>query len=86
MLDNLLDYGDYPEIHADSIGDVQYLQYKTRILFFEWRKVGGVFRRVTVGAISRPKEAFTDMQLAGLRSGLAMPSWHTMTPPRIALH
>lgn len=86
MLDNLLDYGDYPEIHADAIGDVQYLQYKTRILLYEWRKVGGIFRRVVVGAVSRPKEAFTDMQLAGLRSGLGMPAWHAKVPSQIALH
>ena len=81
----LLDYGNYPQIDADSIGDLQFLPFKTRVVLFAWQKVDGVFRKVIVGAVSRPKQAFTPEQIIGLQSGIVMPCWPP-EPTAMRLH
>jgi len=72
-MNDLLDLGNYPQIHADAIGDVHFLRFHTRILFFEWQKLDGVFRKVISGTVTRPKQAFTEAMLIGLRSWPMMP-------------
>jgi hypothetical protein len=74
---DLIDFGDYPEIYADGLGEVQITGVNARLLFFRWRKMDGVFRRQIASAITRPvaslaADAFV-IEMAK-REGVALPT------------
>lgn len=50
----LLDFGDYPHIHCDGVGDIQYINGETRLFLFRWRRLDLIWRPVTVASISAP--------------------------------
>ena len=50
----LLDFGDYPHIHADGCGEIHIINGLARFLQFRWRKVDGVWRPVVSGSIAMP--------------------------------
>ena len=51
---SLVDCGNHPEIYADAIGDMWIKNGLVNFIFFRWRKMDGVFRRVIVAEIHRP--------------------------------
>jgi hypothetical protein len=53
-MQGLLDFGDYPHIHADGVGDMHFINQQACLLLFRWKKVDGLFRPVVVGTVSAP--------------------------------
>ncbi len=52
---DLIDLGNYPEIYADDVAEIQLLNGgNRRVVFFSWRRINGVFQRMVVGAVIRP--------------------------------
>lgn len=73
----LLDLGDYPEIHAAGIGECYLLpDGRMRSLMFDWLRMDGVWRRRIVGAVIRP--------VANLREDQSM-MWREAVPNYPAL-
>jgi len=64
MDSEVLDYGLVPEIYADGIADVVFVDMNCRITSFAWRKVGGVLRRVAVVDIIRPTQSLLPSVIA----------------------
>jgi len=50
---NLFEFGSYPEIYADGIGDIQVLGGNARLVYFTWQRIDGVFRRSIVATMIR---------------------------------
>ena len=50
----LCDFGQYPEIYADGVGEIQILGVNARVMFFSWQRMEGVFRRTIVATVVRP--------------------------------
>jgi hypothetical protein len=63
----LLDFGNYPEIHADGLGDVLFHQDKAHFILFGWKRIDGVWRRIVVGTITRPISSVTLEQTVALK-------------------
>lgn len=64
MLESFIETGNYPEIYVDSVAEVQFLGNNSRVLYFTWQRIDGVFRRVVNVSIVRPT--------AGLMDGLRL--------------
>jgi hypothetical protein len=54
MRNDLLDLGNYPEIYADGLAEVQFLGANARLVLFTWHKMDGVFRKMIAVTIIRP--------------------------------
>lgn len=54
MTVELLDFGDYPEIPCDGVGDVYIAGDRTHVMLFKWMKFEGVIRRVIAAHVIRP--------------------------------
>lgn len=52
----LLDLGGYPEITGNGIGAVHVHGSITEVIYFRWKKIEGIWRRVVSGAAFRPTE------------------------------
>jgi hypothetical protein len=46
--------GGYPDIYADGLGDVEVVGANARLFLFNWRRIGGVFRRQICATVIRP--------------------------------
>lgn len=69
-IDQLVELGDAPEIYADGIAAVYITGEMARVVLYSWRRLGGVFRPVTVATIVRPVsslEGFDRMTAAAKR-------------------
>lgn len=53
----LLDYGSYPEITAHGIADVCVYGSMTEIVYFRWKRMEGIWRRVVSGVAFRPTDS-----------------------------
>lgn len=54
MSEGLLDLGGYPEFFSHGIGEVHIGSEVSELLFYRWRKIEGVWRRVIVAVTTRP--------------------------------
>ena len=54
MPGSLLDLGNYPEIFACGVAEVQSLGTNIRGILFDWYKFEGIWRRRIVAVITRP--------------------------------
>lgn len=60
-MDDLIDLGGYPEINAAGLADSYPLgDGRCRLLFFDWYKLDGVYRRRITGALVRPIRGLED--------------------------
>jgi hypothetical protein len=60
----LIEYGEYPEIYADGVGDAHAIGTNLSILLFRWRRVDGIFQRCVSAELVRPMaNLFGDMLL-----------------------
>jgi hypothetical protein len=53
-MQTLLDFGDYPEIYSDGIGQVTYIGHHAHLLLFRWKRIDGIWQPVVVGDLIRP--------------------------------
>lgn len=82
---SLIDLGDYPEIHADNIGDYQELcGGRCRFVLYGWYKMDGVWRPKVTGLLTRPVETMTMEQIAYWRA--FRPSLPTFEPGMLMMH
>jgi hypothetical protein len=81
-MQTLLDFGDYPEIDTDGVGDVQAIGHKAIIYMFRWRRIDGLFQPVIVAAVARPLTGF-DAPLPHKRDLEAMPQLVRIAAPQV---
>lgn len=64
----MLNFGNYVEMRGDGLGDVQFIGRNIQIYLFGWRRIDGVWRRVTTGFAEVPETAIPAENLARLRT------------------
>lgn len=77
----LVEYGEYPEISADGVGDLKVIGTKLYIVLFRWRRVDGIYQRCICGEIIRSFASLREEQFMWDR---AMMGINLM--PHIVLH
>lgn len=52
----LWDFGDYPEVCIDGVGDMQFINTQARLLLFRWKRIDAIWRPVVVATIAAPTD------------------------------
>ena len=69
----LLDFGDYPHIYCDGIGDVHYIGANATMYPFVWRRIEGIFQPVISAVVVRPIATMTPHIDEMIERALALP-------------